>query len=302
MKTMLANQTAVPDFAFCETLIHDACARTTSRRRRRRAATVDEWNLDKSLAFYKDRFADASDFTFVFVGSFDLRDDEAARRALSRRPAVHPPQGDVEGRRRADADRRRSRRRSRRASSRRARRRSCSAGRSSTTRRSGSRSARWRRSCRPGCSRRFARISAAPTASRAGAEYQQDARCPTIASRSSSAAIRQRTDDLVDARVPGDRAASRRTARPRSRSTTSGKRCCATSRPTAKQNGYLLTQISLKYQFGEDPATLWDDPGLLQEARRRDDSAGGADVSRGQEPRQGDADAGEEIGDRGRIS
>jgi len=29
-------------------------------------------NLDKSFAFYKDRFADASDFTFVFVGSFDL--------------------------------------------------------------------------------------------------------------------------------------------------------------------------------------------------------------------------------------
>jgi zinc protease len=32
---------------------------------------VDQWNLDKSLAFYKDRFADASDFTFFFVGSFD---------------------------------------------------------------------------------------------------------------------------------------------------------------------------------------------------------------------------------------
>ena len=30
-------------------------------------------NLEKSLAFYEDRFADASDFTFVFVGSFDLR-------------------------------------------------------------------------------------------------------------------------------------------------------------------------------------------------------------------------------------
>ena len=29
-------------------------------------------SLDKSLAFYKERFADASDFTFVFVGSFDL--------------------------------------------------------------------------------------------------------------------------------------------------------------------------------------------------------------------------------------
>jgi zinc protease len=34
---------------------------------------VDQWNLDKSLAFYKDRFADASDFTFVFVGTFDVQ-------------------------------------------------------------------------------------------------------------------------------------------------------------------------------------------------------------------------------------
>src|SRR6185369_2259713 len=33
-------------------------------------ATVDQWNLGKSLAFYKARFADASNFTFVFVGSF----------------------------------------------------------------------------------------------------------------------------------------------------------------------------------------------------------------------------------------
>ena len=45
-------------------------------------------NLDKSLAFYKDRYADASDFVFVFVGSFDLRDDEAARGAISGQPAV----------------------------------------------------------------------------------------------------------------------------------------------------------------------------------------------------------------------
>ena len=29
-----------------------------------------QWDLDKSLAFYKARFADASHFTFVFVGSF----------------------------------------------------------------------------------------------------------------------------------------------------------------------------------------------------------------------------------------
>ena len=66
-------------------------------------------SLDKSLAFYKDRFADASDFTFVFVGSFDARDDQAARRTLpgepsgalsTRRPAkdvgIRPPAGIVE--------------------------------------------------------------------------------------------------------------------------------------------------------------------------------------------------------------
>ena len=33
---------------------------------------VDEMDLQKSFAFYKDRFADASDFTFVFAGSFDF--------------------------------------------------------------------------------------------------------------------------------------------------------------------------------------------------------------------------------------
>lgn len=32
--------------------------------------TVEEMNLGKSLAFYRDRFADASDFTFIFVGNF----------------------------------------------------------------------------------------------------------------------------------------------------------------------------------------------------------------------------------------
>ena len=32
---------------------------------------VDQWSLEKSLAFYKDRFSDASDFTFVFFGDFD---------------------------------------------------------------------------------------------------------------------------------------------------------------------------------------------------------------------------------------
>jgi zinc protease len=70
MKTFLANQSVIPEFAFFNAL---TMARYQNHLRRRppTSETVDEWNLSKSLAFYKDRFADASGFTFVFVGSFD---------------------------------------------------------------------------------------------------------------------------------------------------------------------------------------------------------------------------------------
>ena len=70
-KTALANQTAVPEFAFAEALT-SILGQNHPRRQMTTPATVDQWNLEKSLAFYKDRFADASDFTFFFVGSFDL--------------------------------------------------------------------------------------------------------------------------------------------------------------------------------------------------------------------------------------
>ena len=70
-RTALANQSVVPEFAFAETLT-TVMGQNHPRRRMTTAATVDQWNLEKSLAFYKERFADASDFTFVFVGSFDL--------------------------------------------------------------------------------------------------------------------------------------------------------------------------------------------------------------------------------------
>ncbi len=69
-RTLLANQTVVPEFAFFEAL-STTRYQNHLRRRSSTSATVDEWNLDKSLSFYKERFADASDFTFFFVGSFD---------------------------------------------------------------------------------------------------------------------------------------------------------------------------------------------------------------------------------------
>jgi zinc protease len=89
MKTLLANQTAAPAFAFFEAL---TAARYQNHLRRRlpTPATVDEWNLDKSLTFYKDRFADASDFTFVFVGSFDLATMKPlVERYLGALPSIH---------------------------------------------------------------------------------------------------------------------------------------------------------------------------------------------------------------------
>ncbi|HJY29803.1 MAG TPA: insulinase family protein [Pyrinomonadaceae bacterium] len=69
-RTFMTNQSVSPDFAFFEALLN-SIYQNHPRRRMTTAATVDQWNLDKSLAFYKDRFADASDFTFFFVGSFD---------------------------------------------------------------------------------------------------------------------------------------------------------------------------------------------------------------------------------------
>jgi len=71
LKTALANQRAVPEYAFSEAL-NSVLGQDHPRRRMLTPESVDQWNLDTSLAFYKDRFADASDFTFVFVGNFDL--------------------------------------------------------------------------------------------------------------------------------------------------------------------------------------------------------------------------------------
>jgi len=42
------------------------------RRRPLSLEIIDEMDIDKSYEFYLDRYTDASDFTFVFVGNFDL--------------------------------------------------------------------------------------------------------------------------------------------------------------------------------------------------------------------------------------
>jgi zinc protease len=103
----LANRQAQPDTAFEDTLTA-ALTQNHVRAQPMTPALVSQMNLDKSMAFYKDRFADASDFTFVLVGSFDLPTIKPlVERYLGSLPSLHrkeagkdvgirPPAGVVE--------------------------------------------------------------------------------------------------------------------------------------------------------------------------------------------------------------
>jgi zinc protease len=71
MRAMLANRAASPDVAFQDTL-QTTLSQNHYRTRPMTAELIAELNLDKSCAFYKDRFADAGDFTFLFLGNLDL--------------------------------------------------------------------------------------------------------------------------------------------------------------------------------------------------------------------------------------
>ena len=67
----LQNQEASPSFAFNDAL-NRIMTQDDVRRGPLTVETLDETDLDESLAFYRERFADASDFTFIFVGDLDL--------------------------------------------------------------------------------------------------------------------------------------------------------------------------------------------------------------------------------------
>ena len=66
----LANRGADPDEVFSDT-VQVTMSQNNFRARPLTAATFAEVSPEKAFAFYKDRFADASDFTFVFVGNVD---------------------------------------------------------------------------------------------------------------------------------------------------------------------------------------------------------------------------------------
>ncbi|MEO7823092.1 MAG: insulinase family protein [Gemmatimonadaceae bacterium] len=69
-KGVIANRNASPEVAFSDTL-QVTMSQHSLRAQPISSALVDRISLSRSFDFYKDRFADASDFTFVFVGNLN---------------------------------------------------------------------------------------------------------------------------------------------------------------------------------------------------------------------------------------
>jgi zinc protease len=70
-KAMLQNRSVSPEAAYNDTL-QVTLANYHFRSRPVSIPMMDEIHLDKALSVYKDRFADFSDFTFLFVGNFKI--------------------------------------------------------------------------------------------------------------------------------------------------------------------------------------------------------------------------------------
>ena len=70
-KTFLENRSADPGQVFQDT-VQVTLAQHHFRARPFSLPLLDELNQDEALRIYKDRFADASDFNFFFVGNFEI--------------------------------------------------------------------------------------------------------------------------------------------------------------------------------------------------------------------------------------
>ena len=70
-KEQLANRLRVPEVQF-QIQSQELLYRDNPRRKPAMPGDIDKVDADKAFAFYKSRFGDAADFTFVIVGAFDL--------------------------------------------------------------------------------------------------------------------------------------------------------------------------------------------------------------------------------------
>jgi zinc protease len=70
-KGVLANRSSDPNAVFSDT-VSAVLGNYNIRRTGPSVEKLNQLNLDRAFEIYKDRFSDASDFTFTFVGSFKL--------------------------------------------------------------------------------------------------------------------------------------------------------------------------------------------------------------------------------------
>ncbi len=69
MKSFIENRNANPESAFIDT-VQVTLGNYNIRREPLSVAAIEKMDLEKSMRIYKERFADASGFTFIFVGNF----------------------------------------------------------------------------------------------------------------------------------------------------------------------------------------------------------------------------------------
>ena len=105
-KVVLANKNADPNSVYSDT-VQAVLSNYHKRGMPTTLSDIDKINLDKAFAFYKDRFADASGQTFVFVGNLDIEKIKpfittylASLPSLNRNEnfvdnGVYPPKGKV---------------------------------------------------------------------------------------------------------------------------------------------------------------------------------------------------------------
>lgn len=70
LRAFVANRDARPETVFHDR-VREAASQGHPRRRPLTAQRLDEVDFDRAVEIYRDRFADAGDFTFLIVGSFD---------------------------------------------------------------------------------------------------------------------------------------------------------------------------------------------------------------------------------------
>jgi zinc protease len=85
----MAGQVNTPDYAFSQELSR-ALSQDHPRARALEPSSIERMDLDKSLAFYRERLGNASGFTFVFAGSFTV---DAIRPLVERYLASLPAEG-----------------------------------------------------------------------------------------------------------------------------------------------------------------------------------------------------------------